>query len=153
MPIYVATVENETISTAVRLLELQIPAATRVTLLRAWISPSASDPPQDEVVRVSIYGVGTPGTGGTAITETPLRAGDPATAKVAAVKTATISTYITLYTDAFHHAIGWLFVPQPDERPMFLGGGTYDNVGINFPVTPLASGNYSYGMIWEEVSA
>lgn len=153
MPLCAATQGGTSITAAVSILELQIPANTRAEILRMWISPDAVATPIDEVVRIAIYMTGTAATGGLGMTERAIREGDP-TPKCVAVRGAAESTPTDIYADAFHTKVGWLWLPQPEERPVLIGGGTYDNIGIRTPVSPpVTISSLAIGVQWNELSA
>jgi hypothetical protein len=150
--IFSATSDSDAFSAAGSIIELQVPAATRIEILRAWVGPAEGTDPVSEVQEISLYVNDGPATAGTALTEQELRGSTDATSAVAALAAPTIAaTPVDLIFDAFHVQNGWLYLPVPEERVTIMGGTTNDNVGLRFPVAPDASMTFSYGMIWGEL--
>lgn len=155
--VYSATFENVTIgTTAQSIMECQLTTGEAAILLRAWISPAIGTP-VDEVIAISVYGNDAAATGGTAMTEQPLTpAAGISTSRVGALLEPTIgATPLLLYSDAFHLQNGWLYLPVPEERPVFFGGNSDpgDNFGLELAVASTATPAVSGGMIWEELSS
>ena len=149
--VYSAFELNQAITTADVLIELQVPAATQIEILRMWCSPA--DNLIDDVQEIEIYGNDGVATGGTALTEQEIQGQDDAASGVTALGGPTIAaTATTLYPDSFHLQNGWLYLPVPEERIRVAGAGTIDNVGFRFHVAPGASVTVSYGVTWGEIS-
>ena len=150
--VYSATSDSDAFSAAGTIIELQVPAATVLELIRAWVGPAEGTDPVSEVQEISIYLNDGPATAGTALTEQEIRGSTDAASAVAALAAPTIAaTPVDVYFDAFHVQNGWLYLPVPEERILIVGGTTNDNVGLRFPVAPDASTTFSYGMIWGEI--
>jgi hypothetical protein len=150
--VYSATSDTDAFSAAGSIIELQVPAATIVEVLRIWVGAAEGTDPVAEVQEISIYVNDGPATAGTALTEQELRGSTDAAAAAAALAAPTIAASpVDLYFDAFHVQNGWLYLPVPEERIVIVGGTTNDNVGIRFPVAPDASTTFSYGIIWGEI--
>lgn len=150
--IYSATSDSDAFTAAGSLIELQVPAATYIEVIRAWVGSAEGADPIAEVQELSIYvndGVATAGTG---LTEQELQGSVDAASAVVALAAPTIAaTPVDLYFDAFHLHTGWVYLPVPEERIGIMGGTTNDNIGLRFPVAPDASITVSYGMIWGEI--
>jgi hypothetical protein len=134
------------------LMELQVPTATVIELIRAWVGAAEGADPVAEVQEIVLYVNDGPATGGTALNENELQGSVDAAAATVAVANATVAaTPVDLYYDAFDLRNGWLYLPLPEERIIIVGGTTNDNVGIRLPVAPDAAIVLSCGMIWGEI--
>ena len=156
--VFAATFENTAIgASAAPIMEIQVPANVIVEILRCWISAEVGATPTDEVVAIAIYGDATAGTGGTAMTEQALTpAGAQGASDVTALLEPTNAAVDNiLYSDAFHLANGWLYLPVPEERIVTIGGNAEpgDNIGLEVSVAAAGDVNLSGGMIWNEIAA
>jgi hypothetical protein len=150
--VYSATSDSDAFTAAGSLIELQVPAATILELIRAWVGAAEGADPVAEVQEISIYVNDGVATAGTALPEQELQGSVDAASAVVALAAPTIAaTPVDLYFDAFHVQNGWLYLPVPEERIVIVGGTTNDNIGLRFPVAPDASTTFSYGMIWGEI--
>lgn len=151
--VYIATDPSRSISAdEAVLIELQVPAAIQMELIRFWIGPSEGADPVAEVQELCLYLNDGPATSGTALTENKVWGSVDATASVVAVANPTIAaTPVDYMFDAYHVQNGWLYLPQPDERIRVAGGTTNDNLGVRFPVAPDAAMVISCGAVWGEI--
>lgn len=149
--VYVASIDSDSYSTGIGIVEIQAAANSIIEIWRAWVGPAEGATPVDEVQEVGIYRSDTAGTG-TAMTEQELQGGGDATAAATAVSAVTIGgTAENLIFDAYHTQNGWLYLPIPEERVRGVSGGE-DNLGIWFPVAPDAAMTISAGIVWAEYS-
>ena len=151
--VYAATSDSDAFTTAASVIELQVPAATVIEVLRMWVGANEGTDPLAEVQEISIYVNDAAATGGTALTEQEIRGAGDAASAVASLAAPTIgATPVDVYFDAFHVQNGWLYLPVPEERILIIGGTTNDNVGLRLPVAPDVSTTFSYGVVWGELA-
>lgn len=153
MRIYSAS--QQTLFTAVNtvMMELQVPANTRMTLLRAWVSADQAGTPLDEVCTIALYTNDAAKTGGNPMNEYPHDSDNATAAACVAGSAGTIgATPIYMHWETFHYQNGWLYVPQPEERITLRGGDVSpgDNIGLHIEYLPQQA-TFSYGMTWGEI--
>jgi hypothetical protein len=149
--VFTAIRESFTASGAGVFIELQVPAGKQIEILRAWVGAAEGADPIADVQEIYIYGNDAAATGGTGMTEQPIRGGDDATTVTALAGPAQGATPTTLYRSAWHLYNEWLYLPVPEERIRVVGGGTIDNVGLGVPVAPDASITVTAGITWGEL--
>lgn len=93
----------------------------------------------------------TAGSGGTVATPRPMNAGDAAATVTSRINDTTgmttNATAVTLLTREWEFLNGFIWVPMPDERPVF---GPSTGCAINLPTAPSGSMNVSgFAMIEE----
>lgn len=84
---------------------------------------------------VSVLTGGTAGAAGTC--------GINASAEGAGAKT-------IILPDAFYNLSGWLWVPTPEERPLFNPGGT-SGFGLHLPAAPATLTGWNFGIVFREL--
>ena len=150
--IYVAAEVAQAITGADVLIELQVPAGTCIEILEAWVSADQGTSPLDEGLTFEIYGNDVAATGGTALTEQATQGGDAAS-NVVALGGATIgATPTVLIPDINHTQNGSNRLALPEARVRVFGAATIDNVGTRFTTAPSASGTFSYGIMYGELT-
>jgi hypothetical protein len=135
------------------LFDLQVPAGTIAEIIRVWFDPA--DDAGDEILELTMYGNDAAATGGTDYVGQKLQGQTDAAAACTLKSGApTIgATPTNLCYHQFHGKVGWLYVPQPDERPRIVGSLAIDNLGLRFTNTPAASPlNASFGVVWGEIN-
>ena len=148
------TAQDEvTFTTAKVLIELVVPTAVYIEVLRCWVGPAAGADPLDKVLPIALYTNDVTATGLTALTEQEIQGGGDTASLVVASSDATVgATPVDIYRDAFHLSKGWLYQPVPDERIKIPGhsGGDIDFFGIRLPATPEVSSTLAFGITWKE---
>jgi hypothetical protein len=130
-----AVTSSGTATAANALLELNVNAATAVEIIRATLSPNM-DNRHRRGVAVSAY------VNDVVMSGLPFTLTDEELQGTADVDSATTirqldtvgATPLDLYT-AIRSDHGWVYSPQPDERPRLVPGGTIV-FGIRLPVAP-----------------
>jgi hypothetical protein len=149
--VYIASINSDSYSTGIGIIEIQAAASSIIEILRAWVGPAEGAAPVDEVQEVAVYRSDTVGTG-TAMTEQAIQGGGDGASGATAISAVTRGgTPEELLYDAYHVQNGWLYLPVPEERFRIVSGGE-DNIGIWFPVAPDAAMTISAGIIWAEYS-
>ena len=138
-------------TTADVLIELQVPAATQIEIIRAWVSPDTGL--TDDIQEIEFYLNDAVSTGGTSGNERKIQGiGDANASTVALITNPTQgATPFTLLSDGFHLQQGWLYLPMEDERIRVAGGTATDNFGMKLAAAPAASITISYGIVWGEI--
>lgn len=92
------------------------------------------------------------GSGGSAATPRPMSAGDPAATVTARINDTTpmttSGTAVNLFARDWEFLNGFIWVPMPDERPVF---GPSTGMSINLPTGPSASMTVSGFAVIEEL--
>jgi S-formylglutathione hydrolase FrmB len=119
--IYSATFTAVAVSAAQDLFEIAAPADAAVVLhsVRLGQSSDAGDAAAEMLPVQIVKGNTTSGSGGSAVTPTPLESGYAAAgAAVEANNTtqASAGTPLTVVADAFNVQVGWQWIPTPEER-------------------------------------
>ncbi len=147
--VYVALEQNQAITGADTLIELQVPTNVQIEIIRCWCSPA--DNLVDDIQEIRLLTATAAGTGGTGLEERVVQGFGDATSAVTAIGGATSSAATFVYSDSFHLQQGWLYLPMEDERIRISGGSTSDNFVMKFHVAPASSITVSYGIVWGEV--
>lgn len=154
--VYVAHEGAQVFTTAKVLMELNVPTASYIEILRCWVAP-AEGASLDEVLPICLYTNNAAMSGGTVKFERFIQGdvADNAASDVVASKDGTVgATPDDIYCDAFHLKRGWLYLPAPDERIKVAGhsGGSINFFGMRLPSAPEVSTTLAFGMNWKEVN-
>ncbi len=152
MYVYSAVFNSIAFSAAGEVMEIQVQANARVTVLRAWLGAAEGTDPVHEIQEVALYVNDAGATGGVGLLEQRLDShisvGNTVTGRSGTIG----ATPLDVYFDAFSTKVGWLYHPTPGERITMVGGQVFDNCGIRFPVAPDVALTLSGGMTYMEHS-
>lgn len=142
---YSVSTGNQTISTAITILEITAPAASYLQIIRAWCfgNTTTAGASRIQLLRKSgtITGTASPPTA------RPLDSTASSGATIKWKATAEGTDGDILYDSGFRLDGGeWLYLPVPEERPIVFASGI---IALKFPAAP-ASTAFSYGIIFDE---
>lgn len=146
--IYKTTIGNQAQTAAKTLIEIAAAADMVVEIERMWISQSSQD--TSENLGVKVEDVTTTGTG-SANTPTRTMGGD-------AAATVTVKTNLTVeptysgdvfIEQGFNVLSGWQWTPANDDESIVISPSQI--LGIRLDIAPLASIDFSYGLVFREV--
>lgn len=151
--IYSAVFGGVAVSAIQDLFEITAPADAAVLIHEIKIGQSSDyGDSEAEGLRVQLTrGHGTSGSGGSAVTPTPLEAGFAAagsTVEANNTTQASAGTPVVLYEDAFNAQIGWHYLPTPEARIVLSPSALFV---VELPVAPADAVTMSGTMIFEEI--
>lgn len=143
---YSVNTGNQTISTAITILEVTAPSTAVLIIYRAWCFANTTTAGAARLQLLRKTGTIT----GTATPPTPVALDASATTGVTVKWKATAegTDGNVIYESGFRLDGGeWLYLPVPEERVIVPPSGI---IALKFPAAPTSSA-FSYGLIWEEV--
>jgi hypothetical protein len=145
---------------AVTLAFINPSATVGIEILRCWVSQSGSTVSAQQRVQLNTQVTAFP----TLVSATPakLKFGDPASGitggTAGAAGTAGINASAegagaksVVLADSFNVLNGWLWVPTPQET-IIVGAGAASGFGLHLPVAAAALTNWSFGVVYRELS-
>lgn len=143
---YSVSAQNQTVSTAITILEITAPSTAAIVIYRMWVSGNTTTA---GVANIQILRKSATGTSAaSAPTPSPLDASASSGATIKWKETAEGTAGNILYDDWFRLDGGpWVFLPVPEERIIVPPSG---NVALKFPNAPTSTA-FSWGCIYEEL--
>lgn len=137
--------DNQTVSTAITILQLTAPSTMDLTLVRAWCEQGGST--TSAAATIELIRKTATATLTNTLTPVALSENDPAPSATAkSVATAEGTDGNILIREAFNVLNGWLYLPVPEERIVVKAGGI---LALKFPSAP-ASQSWEFGFVWLE---
>lgn len=153
--VYVASANAQSVPTsAVCLIWAQALTNTQLEIIRCVVGPAEGVAPVDEVLPIAMW-ITSAGPGGSIIVELKLQGEDDASnnsiTRSLGDPGGGASTYV--WYDAYHLAKGWVFEPEPEERPRVRGSTGNDVIGFDLPVNPQSAFTCSVSLVYGEIEA
>lgn len=145
--VYSANTAAQAISTAITILEITAPSANAIEILEAY---AVSDANTDVMCRIQLLRK-TATITGTATPPTPVALDGSATSGVTVKWKATAegTDGNVLRPDVFHMKSGWFWVPKNARQRIIVPGAGI--IALKFPSATNVTGNWTYGIEWEEL--
>lgn len=157
---YAIVMDNQTVSAAAILIGIRPGTATGFRVLRAWAAQRGSATSAQVGIQLGRKTSAFPTTL-TGATPVKMDEKDAASAftggtSLAAGTCGTLATaegagaFTPVISDNFNNLTGWVWVPGHDEEMVFRAGSA-DACVLRFPATPSPTGNWSAGLIIQEI--
>jgi hypothetical protein len=148
MSVYTITMEAQSISTAITILQLTAASDAVVKVTGAWVTQSGSTTSATQ--RVQLLRKSTAATGTTAVTARPAGIGEVAFGGSAGHTATGEGTDGVVYiAEAFNWLAGWRWTAASDKEALIVPPSGV--VAIKFPAAPTSAQTVTAGMIFEEI--
>lgn len=148
--IYSAVFEKVAVSAAQDLFELIAPSDAIVIIHAVYLSQDSDDATSEsEMLNLLIHRGTATGSGGSAVTPSPLEVGDAAFGGTVEANNTTQSVEGTLlHSDCFNVLSGYAYIPTPEARPVISPSGLFI---VELQDTPSDELTMSGTLLFEEI--